>query len=491
MAANETAHKAIFIEKVYPFQPAPARGFFHGENMTSLSTSLIQGTTSAVAVKAPVKAATTANITLSAAQTIDGVSIVADDRVLVKNQTDTTENGIYIASSSTWERALDFDGSRDAVTGTRVFVISGTTNALTEWYVSTSSDPDPGDAMAFTQVTVPATISVTGLSAETSPASDDLLILSDTSESAANNKITLANFMKIITALSAETAPAVDDELALYDTSGASTDKITLANLLKVITNLTAETAVDDADEIAIYDESAGTADKATVANVLKATTTLTDTVIAATDEILFCDVSDSNNAKKDTVQGIIDLVTATGGWIPIKTITAANDATMNFVNGVSGVVLDSTYKAYVVVLTNIVPATDGADLVLRTSTDAGSTFAASSDDYEYQLVQGLNGSVTSKANSTTATYILLFVDASATATNGGVNGIVQIDNPSAANKITVGITAYGVNSSPLPSTHVGMGYRNTAADVDAIRFLFDTGNITSGTFTLYGLKGA
>src|SRR5688500_10888044 len=108
--------------------------------MTSLTTSLIRGTTGSVAVKAPVKAATTANITLSGTQTIDGVSIVADDRVLVKDQTDTTENGIYIASSSSWERALDFDGSRDVVTGTKVFVVSGTTNALTQWYVSTASD---------------------------------------------------------------------------------------------------------------------------------------------------------------------------------------------------------------------------------------------------------------------------------------------------------------------------------------------------------------
>lgn len=457
--------------------------------MTSLTTSLIQGTTSSVAVKAPVACATTANITLSGEQTLDGIT-TSSSRVLVKNQTDTTENGIYISSSSSWERALDFDGSRDVVTGTKVFVVGGTTNALTQWYVSTASDPDPGDAMAFSQVTVPATVTITGLSAETSPASDDLMLISDTSESAANNKITLANFMKIITALTAETAPAADDELPLYDLSGTSADKITLANLFKVITNLTAETAVDSADELPIYDASAGTADKTTVANLLKGVTTLTDTAIASGDELLFIDVSDSNNAKKGNVSDIVSLAAA-GGWVAIKTTTANNDATIDFVNGSNGVVLDSTYKAYIVSFTNIVPATDGADLVMRTSTDAGSSYASSSDNYEYQLVEALNGSIASKANSATATYILLFIDASNAATNGGANGSVRIDNPSAANKITVGITAYGVNSSPLPAAYSGMGYRNTAADVDAIRFMFDTGNITSGTFTLYGLKSA
>jgi len=60
-------------------------------------------------VKASVKAATTANITLSGAQTIDGVSIVAGDRVLVKNQTASQNNGIYVAASGAWARSSDAD----------------------------------------------------------------------------------------------------------------------------------------------------------------------------------------------------------------------------------------------------------------------------------------------------------------------------------------------------------------------------------------------
>jgi hypothetical protein len=59
----------------------------------------------------PVRVATTANITLSGAQTIDGVSVVAGDRVLVKDQTDAKTNGIYVASASTWSRATDADNN--------------------------------------------------------------------------------------------------------------------------------------------------------------------------------------------------------------------------------------------------------------------------------------------------------------------------------------------------------------------------------------------
>ena len=238
---------------------------------------------------------------------------------------------------------------------------------------------------------------------------------------------------------------------------------------------------------LALSTQNDGGNETRTITASINALGTLT---LAATDLILVEDADASNAQKKTTVQGILDLVTA-GGLVPIKTVTASNVASVDFVNGSGGVVLDSTYKAYVVSFENIVPATDGADLVMRTSTNAGSSYASSSDDYEYQLVEGLNGSIASRGNSTTATYILLFIDASSTATNGGVSGSVRIDNPSAANKITVGVDCHGVNSSPLPAAYIGTGYRNTAADVDAIRFLFDTGNITSGVFTLYGLASA
>lgn len=58
-----------------------------------------------------VRVATTENITLSGLQTIDGVTVVAGDRVLVKNQTDAKENGIYDASASAWSRSADADNS--------------------------------------------------------------------------------------------------------------------------------------------------------------------------------------------------------------------------------------------------------------------------------------------------------------------------------------------------------------------------------------------
>lgn len=82
-----------------------------------------------VAIKAPCRAATTGAITLSGEQTIDGVACVALDRVLVKNQASSIDNGIYTVATGSWSRAQDFDGNRDVVTGTFVFITSGTVNA--------------------------------------------------------------------------------------------------------------------------------------------------------------------------------------------------------------------------------------------------------------------------------------------------------------------------------------------------------------------------
>lgn len=112
------------------------------------------GLSSSAAIKGPCRVATTANITLSGAQTIDGVAVVADDRVLVKNQTTASENGIYVADTGVWRRAKDFANNNDVVRGTRVFITDGSTLAATVWWVSASNPITIGTtSISFTQDT--------------------------------------------------------------------------------------------------------------------------------------------------------------------------------------------------------------------------------------------------------------------------------------------------------------------------------------------------
>lgn len=82
--------------------------------------------------KQAVKAASTGNLTLSGAQTVDGISLVASDRVLVKNQTTAADNGIYIVSAGAWTRATDADSPSELDSAT-VFVQQGTVNADSGW----------------------------------------------------------------------------------------------------------------------------------------------------------------------------------------------------------------------------------------------------------------------------------------------------------------------------------------------------------------------
>ena len=89
-----------------------------------------------LAWKDSARAATTVNITLSGAQVIDGVSVVAGDRVLVKDQTLGQENGLYDAAAGAWTRTEDADTEADLL-NMSVFVQEGTANGATGWTLTT------------------------------------------------------------------------------------------------------------------------------------------------------------------------------------------------------------------------------------------------------------------------------------------------------------------------------------------------------------------
>ena len=102
--------------------------------------------------KASVRVATTENISLSGTPSIDGVSIVEGNRVLVKNQTIATQNGIYIVSASSWSRSADFDQDQEATAGVFFFVEEGVTNGDAGFVLTTDNQVTIGVTdLTFTQ----------------------------------------------------------------------------------------------------------------------------------------------------------------------------------------------------------------------------------------------------------------------------------------------------------------------------------------------------
>ena len=159
---------------------APTGSFsMNSQKITSLGTptsdtdaatkAYVDAATAGLNVHAAVQAATTANVTLASAlengDTLDGVTLATGNRVLVKNQTDKTENGIYVVKASgAPDRATDYDSTPEIDAGDFIFVEAGTANGKTGWVQTNVITTIGSDNIEFTQFSGAGTYSAgTGL----------------------------------------------------------------------------------------------------------------------------------------------------------------------------------------------------------------------------------------------------------------------------------------------------------------------------------------
>lgn len=120
-------------------------------NATDAATkSYVDSLQQGLAWKDSAKVATTANIALTGLQTVDGVVLVAGDRVVVKNQTNFAENGIYVAAAGAWTRSLDANSGKE-LDGLAIFVRDGTVHQDTAWVQINPLNTFPGDSVVFSQ----------------------------------------------------------------------------------------------------------------------------------------------------------------------------------------------------------------------------------------------------------------------------------------------------------------------------------------------------
>lgn len=156
-------------------------------------------------------------------------------------------------------------------------------------------------------------------------------------------------------------------------------------------------------------------------------------------------------------------------GFEFVSVTAISNDATINFTSLASG-------YDYMFVLQNVLPATDDATLQFRTSTDNGTGYDEAASDYS---------DITDAAETSIG-----ISSAAGNATGEGVTGVLTVFNPGATTHTHV--TMDGVtftNASVAINNIQGGGKRSAAEDVDAVRFIFSAGNLSSGNITAFRRK--
>jgi hypothetical protein len=173
---------------------------------------------------------------------------------------------------------------------------------------------------------------------------------------------------------------------------------------------------------------------------------------------------------------------TPNSGRVLLASKTASASASLSFTE-----FNNATYRYYEFELEDIKPATDGVVLRLRTSTNAGSSYESGASDYSY-AIHGGTTPITSSSDGANSEIILTPAEVGNAAAEKGISGTVKVYNAGSTTYTRVtSILSYDATDSRV-GTVTGSGCRLAAQDTDAIRFLFSSGNITSGVIRMYGL---
>ena len=172
-----------------------------------------------------------------------------------------------------------------------------------------------------------------------------------------------------------------------------------------------------------------------------------------------------------------------------ISTQTASSSSTISFTSGI-----DSTYKEYIFKFINIHPATDEAHFTFQGSTDGGSSYGVnitSTYILAYHAENDSEATLTYQAASDLAqsTSFQRLLHGIGNQNDESAAGTLRLFDPSNTTFVKHFMTAFNVSnaSDQILTTYSG-GYANTTSAINAIDFKVNSGNIDSGTITMYGV---
>ena len=183
------------------------------------------------------------------------------------------------------------------------------------------------------------------------------------------------------------------------------------------------------------------------------------------------------------------------GALTHIKTLTASSSATLSFVDGSNGVVLDSTYPIYKFEFINMHPASNSVILQFNLSTDSGSNYNVTKTSTYFRAFHNESGSSTNLVYQTShdLAQSTSFQDLAQGIGNDNDQctvGTLQLFNPSSDTFVKHFISRFNTyEAGDFSIDQYCAGYGNTTSVVNAVQFKMNSGNIDSGTIKLYGIK--
>ena len=186
-----------------------------------------------------------------------------------------------------------------------------------------------------------------------------------------------------------------------------------------------------------------------------------------------------------------LETADAGGSLVKIAATTASSSSSISFTSGI-----DSTYKEYIFIFNKIHPSAY-ASLQFQTSTDGGSSYGVTVTSTVIQTTHDESGSSSSLAYETgldlaQGTSYQNLGDNTGNDSDQCVSGELHLFNPSSTTFVKHFIaSSNNYNASNYSTKLHTAGYINTTSAIDEIQFKFSSGNIDSGTFKLYGIKGS
>lgn len=354
------------------------------------SKSYVDSVAAGLDLKDSCRVATTANITLSGTQTIDGVAVSADQRVLVKNQSTASENGIYLCKAGSWARSSDLAAGDDAA-GVFTFIEEGTANS-DKGFVCTSNSGAAvvgTNNLSFSQFSDTGTITAgdglqkvgqeisANLDGSTLAASASGLKVADLGIANAqiSNSAAIAVSKLAASTISGVTlggnlaslSPATNGGVLFSSYNGSSA----VSNLQLDISDLAAAAVNVAADSIAIYDADADVTGKESIADLM---TAVAGTALSAASGQL--SVSGVGNAQiaADAAIAVSKLAASTISGVTLGSNLASLSPATN------GGILFSSYNGSAAVNNLQLDVSDLADAAVNVGADSIAIYDADAD---------------------------------------------------------------------------------------------------------------